>query len=364
LGPERRGTVPAALCLAGSAAVSWLLTAGLTTGSAFPDYLEGTREILATASSLGLGQFEFYWTLHSLSLFALLTAGIVAVGSGLFRIFREPMSEGDRLLLGALAFVTVGLKAALQRADVWHLGAPFVVLVAAFLLSPPRRLFALGTTGSRVVVGLITVAGLAQLIGLAPTASYFAGGVARGALDALNGRPAAGPIDSRMYSVESELTTPREEVVELAAFLAAPERAARPVFFYGDRWALGYHVGVCPSGYSFYDLLYSDAKAPMRTFLTENPDAYVIMGSDAYQRLFEGASAPGTERHLSITKRLGAWLSTVHHLQTPIEREAKYHLWKRELGAALAENWVRVAQFGEEVVLAKRDHANIESGEI
>jgi hypothetical protein len=355
IGPERGRALRAALGLAVTSGLCWLALTVMATGATFPDYLALTATILKRASSAGLGGFAFYWTLHSLALMGLLAVAIVVVGGGIFRIFRESLSEGDRLLLGSVAYTIVGLKVALQRADVWHMGAPFIALILAFLLAPPRRLFVLSTAVTRGVWGLIAIAAFAQTVGLAPIGSYFASGLARGALDVITGKATTGDFKSRTYSVERERSEPNANLIALAEYMAEPERAERPVLFYGDRWWMGYHIGVCPSGYSFYDSLYSDAERPMLSFIDKNPDSLVVMSADVYDRLLLGGATQKIEpRELSLTERLGSWLSTVHYQQSPIEREIKFQLWKESLGDRLMADWTRIAQFDQEVILAKR----------
>ena len=117
---------------------------------------------------------------------------------------------------------------------------------------------------------------------------------------------------------------------------------------------MGYHAGVCQSGYSFYALMYSDDIQPMREFLTENPSTLVVMSSDTYVQLYEDSTSRRLPTEMSITKRIAARLSTVHYNQVDLEREIQFNIWKRNVGFALTEDFERAASFGDLIVLAQR----------
>ena len=340
--------------LAGSTILVWLIASIALTGDTFLDYLTSTIHVLERAENLGLGRFEFHWTLHTLTLFAIISAAVVAVGSGLFQLRRKQMAEGDRLIFGMLIFAVLSMKIGLQRADIWHMSGPALGLILAFLLGAEQRLFVMNRSWNPAVWLLIVITAVTNGIGIMPNGSAYASGLARGGYDVLTGTPPNGPIDSRQFSVESERTQARGDITALAQFMASKENLARPVLFYGDLWWMGYHVGVCSSGYAFFDLMYSDGIQPMRNLVTENPDTLVVMSSDSYVQLFEGKIESRSPAELSITKRIGTWLSTVHYSQVHLEREIEFDIWKSNLGSQLTEEYERTISFGELVVLSRR----------
>lgn len=350
LGRERGRTVLlAGACLLG-AVVSWLVLALVLTRGTFPDYLRSSLTVLRQASATGLGRFGFYWTLNSLASFALLSVGVAAVGSGWFRFASRESSFGDRLLLAGLLFALGTLKIGLQRADVWHLTPPFLLLALAFAVDPPRRAFALSGLGA-VPVWLVGVIGVTRLIGMHVTLSFVLNGLMHGAYDTLRGQPRGGGIAMRGYSVENERSWPNADFVRLGNYLAEPARADRPVLFYGDRWWLAYHTGVRPSGYAFYVLLYSDELKPLRSELLAHPRTLIVLSQDAYDLAYSGkplASDPGP---LPRAIRLAGWLGSVHFSQARIERTIKYELWQRRFGDLLRSRYRLAATFGDQLVL-------------
>jgi hypothetical protein len=342
------GVVVAATAIAGTLAIAALLT-----GGALGDYLISTAEIVAAAGADGLGAFKFYWTLHSAAAFALLSLCVAVAGAGARRALAVELAEGDRLLIGGIALALVSFKIAFQRADIWHMGPPFLALAFLVLTRPPVAAFTFDTRIRQAATALVVVMALANLVGMAPTASQHAVGWLNGARDVFSGRPASGPIAARTTSTDRERTQADADIVALAAWLAAPAQRERPVIFYGDLWWLNHRAGVCPIGYLNYDLIYANARRPIAAEAAAHRNVLVVLSEEQYAVLFEGAIPEPDEPDLTAAKRLALVTSTVHHTQTPYEQVLKTELWRRNLGAGLVEDFGEAARFGPYVVIAR-----------
>ena len=353
---SRRDTIPPAIGFVAASVVSFTIIILALTGDTIDDYVAATAHVLRYAQGNGVGNFSFYWTLNSLSLFGLLSVGVAVVGAGLRHLRTTALTYGDRLLLGTLLFAIGSLRAAFQRADVWHLTMPFIPLIAAFLWGSSNRAFPIGRHARRVVWALIAVAAVTRGIGLLPTGSHFLTGWARGAMDVAAGRPevSMAGIESRRHSAQAERSEADPDRLALAALLASPAYRQRPVVFYDNLWWLGLHTGVCPSGYSFFQLMYSDGYRPMTAMLDRAQDTIAVMEDSVYRRLFNGDPPGPRTVFMTPTQRLGAWVSSVHNPQKGLEAEIKYEVWQRNLGDYLAEHYERTRQFGDFVVLERR----------
>ncbi len=351
----RRDSLLAAAGLVGSCLVVGAGVFLALMGETSADSVGAIAEALRYAQTAGVGNFRFYWTLNSLCLFALLSLAVAIVGSGLPQMRRTTMCYGDRLWLGALLFAVGSLRVAMQRADIWHLTLPFVPLIAVCLWQPAVRVFTVPRHARTWLWVLILGAVLTRAIGLAPTASHFLRGWARGAVDVVSGAPApTQAISARRHTVQAELSHPDPGTVELARFLASSEQRARPVIFYGDLWWLGLHTGVCPNGYSFFQLMYTDTHRPMTATLNEDEDTLVVMGETNFQRLYDAAPPRSTRYTVTAMQRLGSWLSSIHIDQQPLEAEITYEVWKRNLGDVLVDHYEQIGRFGSVVVLQRR----------
>jgi hypothetical protein len=175
-----------------------------------------------------------------------------------------------------------------------------------------------------------------------------------GARDVAMGRPPHGPLRSRRASVIADNTRPEPWQVDLAAYLAEPERKSDPVMFYAGRWWAGPHLGVCPIGFTFYDLMYSNDLAPLEDTLTANPRTLVVMPLAKYQELFEHVPIERPPRHLRRREQVAHALSTIHYFQSPLEDAIEDAIWKKNLGDALVRGYELDATFGETVVVAPR----------
>ncbi len=329
-------------------------------GDAFSHYFTGTLEMLRYFSQGGHA-FTFYWTLNSLALFGLLAIACVRVGGGLFACHRRPLETGDRLILVGVLFALVALRAGLNRSDQWHLAPPFLVLLFAFLLLPPTRVFAAHLRGSqRIALALIGVVSATQLVGIAPTGSFYAAGYVRGLVDVLvlSKPPASESAQTRVPTVQIERTRPDPNILGLGEYLAEETRSHKPVFFYNELWLLPIGVGVCAGNYTGDNFMHAEGRQLTRNYLKQNPDALVVIGREAFERLYglaDPSGFPEFERYnpKSLAKTIGSWTSSVHLRGLKVENKVLDRLWKREVGDYIRSRYELDAEFGPLVVLTR-----------
>lgn len=336
-----------------AAATGWGVGFGLT-GAEFGAYLASARHVTATAGTLGLGQFAFDWTLNSLALFLLLALAVITGGLGLARLGKVSACEGDLHLTGAVAFTLITLRIALQRVDFLHLAIPFVPLMLILLLNRPRALFPAPQRFGTLAVLAMVLAASTQALGHLPTARWVAMSNLRGAAHVIAGRPVAGAFPSRGPGTEAERYAVRPQIIALADRLSAPDLADRPVLFYGNLWKDAAASGTPPVGYSFYDILYSDARVPLADTLRDRPATLVVIGADTWAQLQSG-HMPKIERgHLNGLQHIAARTSSVHFEQTLLEDDVEYTLWKDALGQHLLDNYQPRETIEDLVILEHR----------
>lgn len=345
------------------AVVTWYLTSRAVLGNTFQDYLSEIAH-LTSRFSAGEAGFRFYWTANSLAAIGLLSISVVMIGFGSGRQWKAGApNKSDLLLIGGLTFAFVGLKSGLNRADVWHLDAPMILLVLALCLADQNRMFQ-WTKGTRgIALSLIGILTGTFLLGNLPSASYLAQGWASGLKDAVFSVPATrGAVpNTRAPIIEIERSHPDPTHLELAEYLATPQRASRPILFYSTTWPLGKQVGVFKEDFANDDFLYSNERGEqIRQWLEARPEALVIMYREVHDRLFEVSDPsvfPEFERQFqpSITKSLAARLSTVHFSAVRVENELKENRWKDTVGSLVLGSYDIIAEFGPYVVLASRE---------
>ena len=349
---DRAASVRAvALIIALSVAV-WAAIMFLVLGNTFPAYANSVAEVVAMMSE-GHADFRFYWTINSLALFGLLTIAIGAIGRGLIPKHSGDMLIGDRLLLGAVLFAIVMLKSGLTRSDLWHLNAGFLTLLIAFLLPLPSMAMAVVATHRKLANGLVIVASVTYLVGIAPTGSLYASSYLSGLTDTLMNRSTIIAVETRGSSIEFERTEPREDLVALGQYLGSTERSDRPVLFYGQAWVTAPLVGVCSQDYKLDDLMYSEFRRPEADFLEQNPDALIVLRTGDYENLYslKEANTPVTDRKLTPTKQLGRWLSTVHYDAADMQNRLHQAARARLTGKSLPMTHKHTAQFGDYIIL-------------
>jgi hypothetical protein len=349
---ERAAALKSASLFAVGGVSVWVAVNLALLGSTAASYVELSTNVAGMMSS-GHAAFRFYWTANSLALFGLLTLACVAMGKGLLPQQDESLRIGDRLLIGATVFAIAMLKSGLARSDLWHLSGGFVALLLVFLLPLPTSAMAIGMLQRRVASALVVVASVTYLVGIAPTGSLYAVSYVRGFLDLFRaGQPAVEAV-TRVPSLELERSNPRPEFVSMGSYLAQPERAGRPVLFYGRAWPVPLRVGVCAGDYKLDDLMYTEFRRPESSYLQEHPDALVVMRIDDYERLYRlrDHAVPVPRMPTTPTKQLGRWLSTVHYEAAPIEGRLQDEARDRLTGNYVRGRYRLAARFGDLVVL-------------
>jgi hypothetical protein len=354
--------VPAAAITLSSLLI-WFLITSLLLGDDFSAYV---RSALHGASRFGVeASFPFRWTVNSLFVFALLCLTIVLVGRGLGKRGPAQVSSGDCLLFAGLVYALIGLKSGLNRADMWHLAVPMLVLIFAFVLPLPRTLFAYSKNTNYLSIGLISVIAVTYFAGLTPEGSFYGRGLLRGLRDSIS-PPGANILDlekvvTRAPTIEIERSHPDPDILALGEYLADPARAESPVVLYNRLWGLDKRIGVYKSGYPTDDFLLSDESGrEVRTFLQEHEDALVVLSTAEYSKLWGLVDSTDYEESSRIypktpTKSVLGWLSTVHFTAAEIERVEKDKRWERTVGVYVASQYSKIADFGDFVVVARND---------
>jgi len=308
------------------------------TGAQISDYVQATRHAAQTALSLGLGQFAFIWTGHSLALFFVLSAVIAAWAGAMRNIRHHPPNPTDLMLIGAVIFALVALKIGLQRADYLHMAVPFLPLVFVLSLGHHSRLLVFGPAVRTAIACAVIVASVTHVIGHAPLGRWVASSMTRGLYHEVTGRDLAGPVAARRHSIQSERSLHQPAMIALARVLATPDLQDRPVLYYYQEWDVTLDAGTCASGYAFYDLLYSDARYPLAQTATE-PGLIVVMNSADYQKLFNGVTTDDAPRQEPALSRLARWTSSNHAAQSVLEQDAEWAMWKAALGDDLMRDF-------------------------
>ena len=338
----------------------WYASSALLLGEGFSSYIVETV-YLSRQFGAGEAGFRFYWTLNSLAIFGLIGLACVFIGRGITRPTDTPIGPGDLLLLCGLVYALIGLKSGLNRADLWHLNPPILVLVVAFLLPSAKSLFAYSNRIRWVATTLIVIIAATYLVGILPSGSLYASGLLRGLRDSIAPQATTGVIavKTRAPTVEIERSHPDLEAIRMGEYLADESRADRPVFFYYDLWELGIYVGVPKTDFINDDFLYSDERGDLlRNYLEEREEVIVVISRPVYERLF-GLSNPKEDSELelryqtSVTKSLAKRLSTVHYQGVETELQLKEQRWERTVGDYVRSHFGLVAEFGDYLVLMR-----------
>ncbi|MGV6847587.1 MAG: hypothetical protein ACWA5A_04325 [Marinibacterium sp.] len=359
--PTGRVVTAAVGYAAGSVAV-WAGVAVAFAGAAFGDYLSLTGLVARSATDSGLGRFAFFWTVQSLALFLILSAVIPMAGVALARIGRATPRPGDRQLAGALVFALVTLKIALQRADYLHLVVPFVPLILVLLIHAPRQLALTTQWLQRLALGAIVVASLAHVVGYGPLGVGMINATKTGWRHILTDRPRIGPVEARQPTINDQRSYLNTDVRDLAARLATPEFAGRPVLFYRQTWDLPPKVGVCPEAYAFYDLLYSDSRAPLADLVAQTPELLVVLTEDDWVSLTQPAlPLPDHLSDLTGLRRIAQIVGSGHYAQSPIENGApgiEERMWRDAVGNDIVAAFSPAARLGRLMILERTGNAD------
>lgn len=341
------------LAAAGGVAV-WAGLAWASTGGGFDDYLSMTLAVSERSGALGLGQFAFHWTVHTLALTLVLCCALVMFSSGLRRLGRAPLTAGDLHLIGALVFLGIAMRVALQRADYVHMAIPFVPLILVLLLNQPRSLLGTAPVLQRLAIAAAVVAAVTHAVGQTYPGKWILVNQARGLAQELRGAPVIGAIPARNTGIHGERFEAVAHVAELAALLAEPDLAKRPVLFYGSTWDWAPHTGVCPAGYSFYDLLYANDRYPHSRLLAENPDLLIVIPKKDFARLQAGEIPEVSIRQFTDHRKKLTWLTSPHYQQGLFENRAEHEMWRESIGDALAQQFQPLAEIDRFLLLARK----------
>ncbi|MFC3302955.1 hypothetical protein [Parvularcula lutaonensis] len=344
-----KGPVLAAASLLGTTALVFILTNDNSLS-----YVNSVAHVSTRASELGLGAFRFYWTAHSLAVFALFALGLVVVGAGLGRLAKVEPTPRDLFLVGAVVFAVFSTRIAVQRADLWHMTFPAIALTLAVLLPGERRWFPIDRNIRRSAYGAVASASVFAAIGLFPTADRLVRAYADGARDVLGGED-RGVVNARLHTVLNEISDPDEAIAALAEFLAAPEYARREVYLYSSAWEAASALGACPAGYTFYDIPYSEGMRNARDDLEALSDPLVIMRARDFEALMTGEYPERRRRRWRKRDHLADRLSTVHLRQREIENQIEHEMWRDAVGQHIADSYQEVTRIGEFVILERRD---------
>jgi hypothetical protein len=323
----------------------------VTSGVGLGGYLASVAQVAAFAADRGLGQFAFYWTPHAAALFVIFAVVVLALGGGVRRIGSVQAMAGDYDLVGGAVFAAAVLKIGLQRADYLHMAVPFVPLIVMLLIARPRRLTVMTRPVGRFVGMAIAVAAIAQSVGNFPLGRWVIPSSLRGLVHVVEGRPTVGPIAARGYSIETERSKVEGDVALLAARLAEPDLAPAPVLFYSSLWDMPHHVGVCPTGHAFYDLLYSNDVAPLSDAV-DRPGQLVVIDTADLKQLQSGV-APTPEPRLSAVQRFASRIASAHPAQSQLETRYEYAMWKAALGYRLLTDFQEIDRVGTFVILRR-----------
>jgi hypothetical protein len=351
---QRRESLLAASTIGFGSAAIWLAVTLLLLRDTMASYLEFSAQVVSMMSA-GHAGFRFYWTANSLALFGLLTMACLIVGRRVGSGTVATLEAGGRLMLGGVLFALVALRSGLTRADLWHLNPSFLPLLLAFLL--PVSIRVIPHAGlRRLALGLVLIASLSFLVGIAPMGSLYVTSFLRGAVDVLSATPTGAQAGSRVRGIETERTHPRADLLALSSYLNGPERADQPVLFYGRTWDVPPRIGVCPAHYKLDDLMYSEFSRREAAFLEEHAATLIVIREEDYTRLFGLSDGDASHAALVLTpaKQLGRWLSTVHYDSAETEARLQDEARERLTGGYVRSRYAPAARFGDLVVLSRR----------
>ena len=101
--------------------------------------------------------------------------------------------------------------------------------------------------------------------------------------------------------------------------------------FYSGTWDRAMQIGVCPVGYSFYDILYSDELSPLAETAATTDDLIVVMKNQDYKLLISGSDLVLGDKALTGVRKLASWTSSVHFTQSRLEEQIEFTIWKKHL---------------------------------
>lgn len=331
----------------------WLGAAIWATGGDPSAYFELTRFVTEYTLEQGFARFAYYWSLHNLALFMLLSVGVVMAGFALTRLRDVRPVFGDYLWLGSIIYAGVTLKFALQRADYLHMAVPFIPLILTALINPPTRLAGVSAHLRRVMMGAVVIAALAQAIGHVPHGRWAVLASVRGLVHEVTGRPTVAPMQTLAPNLQAGRYELRADTAPLATRFLQDDIKGRKAIFYQGNWDMAAEVGVCPAGFPFYNILYSNPWHPLAKTAQE-PGMLVVITEENYVALQNGITPP-PEVTLDLSQRLSDFVSSNTNRQTLREFELEYDMWREALGKQLLQEYRVLDKIGRQIILERID---------
>jgi hypothetical protein len=198
------------------------------------------------------------------------------------------------------------------------------------------------------MVCLLVGVAVTRFIGLAPSGSFVAAGLAQGLRDTvlLDDRQGRAPDpETPAAAIEFERNRPDPDLRDLSRYLAQPGTRDRPVVFYGQLdGILGKRVGVVETIHATDSLLFGEIDGPEVVTLLRNGAGVVVMERAGYERLF-GLRTPADWqaarcRQDSAAKGVLGWLSSGHYAALEAECRLVAARWDRTVG-----DFVRAANY-------------------
>ena len=352
--PVRRIALACLAVMAVTGIGFWAVLAWLSTGSGFGDYLSMMSAVSVRSGQLGLGQFAFYWTVHSAALFVVLCCVLAMFSGSLRQIGKKPLAVGDLHLIGASVFLAVAMRVAMQRVGFHHMAVPFLPLILMLLLNQPRSLLWQSMPLRRIALTAAVAAAITHAAAHSFQGRWKVQNQARGLVHEILGTPTSGPIASRGQSILPERYEGDPPVAAVAARLAEPDMKDRPVLFYMSAWDWPAKTGVCPSGYSFYDLLYANDRYPHQQLLADRPDLAIAMYRRDYDDLIHDRLPPAEKRTFTDYRSILAWLSSPHYPQSSFENRVEHQMWADSIGNVDRERFQPAYENERAVILVQK----------
>jgi hypothetical protein len=358
---ERLVILARAVGLGLTAVATWAVTVSLILGGGVFDYVAASvHQVLRRGE--GEYAFPFQWTVQSLALFLMIGLAVVAVGRGLGRRRSLRLAVGDRLLIAGFLLTLVSMKGGLGRCDMSHLSRAALGLTLAILIPWPRHVFVWSPATERLLRASLYVMVAATALGWAPSARGYLAVWLEGAYATLT-RPSPTPArmarSPRAPMIELERSRPDPSFLQLASYLATPEKRHRPVYCYNEAWWLYMRVGVFSTVYPSDVVVLTDSEAVQYgELLRTRPETIVVMLRPEYERLFgisasDGHEASSRQRIEQLGRQVLGRLSSVHFEQVQTERAAVARRVDRTIGIEIRRGWRPVQSFGDLMVLER-----------
>ena len=339
----------------------WVLTTWAVLGNHADAYFQHSVYSMGRYSQEG--GFQFYWTLNSLAVFALIIGTALLVGAG--SATKGKLSDGDLFLVATFVYAIIAMKSGMNRCDMWHLVPPTFGLVLWWILPLNKSRFSPPKSISSVMISIAAIISTTYFIALAPTGQYYVSGLLKGGRDVLSGISPTFSGSTRFPSILRENSYPEKAQTELAEYLNQPDQRDRPVFLYSRLWSLDKAIGIIPKTYPTDDFLLSEsAGIKLGEYVSGPTNPLVIVDKPVFDAIYAHNKPSDSISELETSdyfnrrnndtpmKKLLRLTSTVHYVAAPIENIEKEKRWMRTVGFELKKTHHKVAQFGQFVVLS------------